>query len=148
MSARGKCKYSEAFEKTFPCIKKSRTNDVYKAYCIECRKDFSIQNKGKFDIEQHIKSKAHMNLVSTSEKQKLDNYFTRKNSSEEFDLIRDELLWSYHSVRHNHSFRSMDCTSNLLKLFCNKKFSCARTKTEALVKNVIGEWCNEHLKKN
>lgn len=88
-----------------------------------------------------------MNLVSTSEKQKLDNYFTRKNSSEEFDLIRDELLWSYHSVRHNHSFRSMDCTSNLLKLFCNKKFSCARTKTEALVKNVIGEWCNEHLKK-
>lgn len=38
---------------------------------------------------------------------------------------------------HNHSFRSMDCTSNLIQTFYDKKFSCARSKSNVTIKNVL-----------
>ena len=53
-----------------------------------------------------------------------------------------EAAWSFHTVKHHNSYRSMDCTSALLKKTLPdsdtaKKFSCARTKTEAIVDSVL-----------
>lgn len=58
-----------------------------------------------------------------------------------------EITWVYHNVYHNHSFRSMDCTSKLLKKFLDPKFSCARTKTRAGIANVIAKWMDEMVMK-
>ena len=53
-----------------------------------------------------------------------------------------EAAWSFHTVKHHNSYRSMDCTSALLKKTLPdsdtaKKFSCARTKTKAIVDGVL-----------
>ncbi|KAK4884488.1 hypothetical protein RN001_000759 [Aquatica leii] len=145
---RRKCKYNEAFENSYPCVKKSKDNDVYKAYCTICRKDFSIQNKGKYDVQQHVLTKTHKDYAAASTSAKLNNFFARKDSTEELDSIRQEILWSYHNVNHNLSFRNMDCTSTLIKSSFDKKFSCGRTKSEALIKNVVGDWSENLLKAN
>lgn len=75
------------------------------------------------------------------------NFFHKKNSTttESLRLARIELTWIFHNVRHNHSFRSMDCTSKLLKKFYDPKLSCARTKTEAVVTNVLRKWVDETI---
>lgn len=52
-------------------------------------------------------------------------------------LAAIEGTFAYHTVCHNHSFRSMDCTSKLLQTTLEPKFSCARTKAEAIVTNIF-----------
>lgn len=65
--------------------------------------------------------------------------------TKDYALAIQEGTFSYHTVVHNQSFRSMDCTSSLLKKFLDKKFSCSRTKCEALVSNVFAPWANSEL---
>lgn len=48
-----------------------------------------------------------------------------------------EVVVAYHSVQHKLRFRTSDCTSRLLKHIFEPKFSAARTKTEAIITNVI-----------
>ena len=49
---------------------------------------------------------------------------------------------AFHTVKHHQSYKSNDCTSHLMrKLFPDsnilKKYSCAWTKVEAIVNNVL-----------
>ncbi|CAK6977843.1 uncharacterized protein LOC121611917 [Scomber scombrus] len=48
-------------------------------------------------------------------------------------------------MKHNHSYRSMDCTTQLTKKLYEPKFSCARTKGEAIVNNVLAPWATDML---
>jgi hypothetical protein len=66
-------------------------------------------------------------------------------SKAEHDSAVYEGTYAYHTVLHNHSFRSMDFTS-LQKKFADNKFSCARTKWESIVTNVYAPWALEELK--
>ena len=58
-------------------------------------------------------------------------------SRQDLDIAAAEGLWAYHTVRENQSFRSNDCTSKLIKTCFEPKFSCARTKCEAIIVNVF-----------
>ena len=49
-------------------------------------------------------------------------------------------------VKHNHSFCSMDCKSKLVKKLFDQKFSSARTKTEAIVFNVLATLAINEMK--
>jgi hypothetical protein len=53
-----------------------------------------------------------------------------------------EGTFAFHTIIHNQSFRSMDCTTKLLKKFHNAKFSCARTKCEAIIKSLFKTYCD------
>jgi len=76
----------------------------------------------------------------------LVNWFPKKTAAqEELDRAATECLFSYHTVMHNQSFRSMDCTSKLIKTLYDKKFSSARTKTEAIVTDVIAPYTMEQV---
>ena len=55
---------------------------------------------------------------------------------DDIKLAAAEDVFAYHTVKHNHSFRSMDCITKLVKKLFAQKFSSARTKTEAIVSNV------------
>ena len=44
---------------------------------------------------------------------------------------------AFHAMKHNHSFRSVDCTSSIIRNLFSKKFTCARTKCESIVVNVF-----------
>lgn len=146
--SRGKCKFLDSFEETYVFAKRVK-EDPYKFFCHVCNTTVSIINKGKFDIEQHANSQKHKQRSSVSIKQKLESFFRRKDLTlEEAKLTLIELTWSYHTVKHDHSFRDMDCTSNLLKKTCDRKITCARTKSECLVNNVICSWSEDRLKKS
>jgi hypothetical protein len=54
MAPRLKNKFSESLQVQFPMFKKSR--DLFSAECLTCLKTISIGNKGKVDLEQHLKS--------------------------------------------------------------------------------------------
>jgi hypothetical protein len=53
-----KYKFSESLQLQFPMFKKS--SDLHSA---ECLKTISIDNKGKFDSEQHLQSATHKKHV-------------------------------------------------------------------------------------
>lgn len=58
-----------------------------------------------------------------------------------------EVVWAYHLITSNHSFLSSDCASKLLRTcFEIKDFHCARTKCEAIAKNVFAPYAEKVLR--
>lgn len=148
--SRSGCKFSDKFEETFPFIKRA-TGDAdsnTNAYCIICRTTFSIRNKGKHDIVQHAKSKKHLQNATESSKVRIDNIFKKKElNSDDLKTTHHEVLQVYHNIRHNHSFRDMDCTSKIISKCFDKKFSCGKTKTRAVV-GVLADWSDINTRTN
>lgn len=65
--------------------------------------------------------------------------------TKEEQLAATEGTFAYHTVSHNHSFRSMDCTSKLLQKALEPKFKCARTKAKAIIANLFAPHCLSEL---
>lgn len=68
----------------------------------------------------------------------------KTNSEEEGIVVASEIAQIYHAVKHNHSYNSLDCGLKLnSKLNQDSKVaakvSCGRTKSEAIVTNVLGK---------
>lgn len=78
------------------------------------------------------------------EKMKLPNIYRQKGSFDntEKQLALAERFFVVHTINHNQSFRSMDCTFQMMKTLDDKKFACARTKTEAIICNVFSPQLN------
>ncbi|KAK0132613.1 hypothetical protein N1851_032481 [Merluccius polli] len=57
-------------------------------------------------------------------------YKKTEPSQKEFELAVQEGILVYHTMKHNHSYRSMDCTAQLTTKLYEPKFTCARTKGE------------------
>jgi hypothetical protein len=75
------------------------------------------------------------------------NYFRKLEPSKaEYDLAVYGGTYAYYTLLHNHSFRTVDCTTSLQKKFPDKKFSCARTRCESIVTSVYAPWAVEELK--
>jgi len=58
----------------------------------------------------------------------------------EKQLALGEGLFPFHTINHNQSLRSMDCTSQIIKTLKDKKFACARTKSDAIICNVFSPY--------
>uniref|UniRef100_A0A674CR22 DUF4371 domain-containing protein n=1 Tax=Salmo trutta TaxID=8032 RepID=A0A674CR22_SALTR len=67
-------------------------------------------------------------------------FFKVEPSQEEYDLAVQEGVFAYHTMRHNHSYRSMDSTAKLTRKLYEPKSTCARTKCDAIVSNVLAPW--------
>ena len=133
-----KCKLNYLTE--FPCLKKSQRGDNY-VFCRLCYCDFSIGHGGKRDIMQHFSSDKHLNAVSASKNNiKISNLFT---NSKDYAVIRAdaECFFTCFIVEHNLPLNCADHVGSLLrKMFPEneiaKKYSCARTKTSAIISEV------------
>lgn len=134
-SKRGKCVFNDELAKKYPFIQKKKDKTSSDVQCNLCRADFSIAYSGKTDIERHITSTKHQKaLKSVASSQTLPNLLKPVNTS----IASYEGVWSYHVVKANHSFASSDCASKIFRTcFDMKDFHCARTKTEAIVTNVL-----------
>jgi oligoribonuclease (3'-5' exoribonuclease) len=78
--------------------------------------------------------------VTTSEI--LSKYFVKSNSKPDESVCAAEGTLAFHTAVHHNSFKSMDCTSKLLREIFNdsevaKRISSARTKTQAIVNSVL-----------
>jgi hypothetical protein len=143
--SRGSCRFSEKFVEEYNFIEPVPDDDT-KAKCTRCNVLFSIKNKGKHDIEQHVSSTKHIQASKLKISEKVTNFFHKKKAdNEDLRIAQIEITWCYHNVRHNHSFRSMDCTSQLLKKFISPKFSCARTKTACGIQHVIAKFIDAQM---
>jgi hypothetical protein len=60
-------------------------------------------------------------------------------------IALQEGTFTFHTVQHHQSVKSMDCSSGLIKKFTEPKFTCSRTKVEAIIKHVISPWAYEEV---
>jgi hypothetical protein len=65
------------------------------------------------------------------------SFFTKETITDECKHTAAEGLFALNKIKHNHSFRSMDCTSSVIRRLHEEKFSCGQTKRESIVVNVL-----------
>lgn len=136
------CVFRDIWMKDEEWLKPS-VNNVHKAFCKYCNKEFSIAHGGKSDVTQHCQGAEHKkNKITVASSSSLKSFFTVKNSAESDKLAFAELTLVFHTVKHNLSYNSMDCGHKLFpKLFEDSKIatkvSCGRTKAESILKNVL-----------
>jgi len=131
----------------------SKKIDENMANCTLCNKNFTIKYEGFLTVKKHLETNDHISNSKTRSKQNaINNFFIKRDSNEENKVISTEVAFIYHSIRHNNSYLSMECGMKISpKLFpdskISKKVSCARTKSEAIAKNVLSPFSIEkHLK--
>lgn len=132
----------------YPFIKKTKTESDVR--CDTCNVEFNISHGGKTDIESHIKSERHRKaLTAAASSQNLTNFFKSATLSKaDLQIAAAEGVWAYHSINSNHSFRSSDCASKIIRnCFGMAKFSCARIKCDAITTGVFAPYVVEQLKK-
>lgn len=132
------CKFTDDLQKEYPFIKKSRLLADTHVYCKQCNSEFSLVHGGKNDISRHLLSEKHKKAVQqAASSSKLTTFMRRKEfGQKEKEIALSEAVMAFHTICHNHSLRSMDCTSDLVKKFWEPMFACARTKTQAIIVKV------------
>lgn len=146
MAPKRKCTFNQALQEEFPFIKKGKSDSDVR--CSKCLATFNIANSGRSAINQHLQTSKHKDAdrqASTSKS--LNEFFVNKrDNNTQNALALKEASWCYHSVQHNYSFRSSDCSSKLIKKCFEEKYSCARTKTESIICNVFAPYSFEAIK--
>ncbi|CAI6351384.1 unnamed protein product [Macrosiphum euphorbiae] len=147
MAPKRLCSFTDKLQNEFPFIKKVKTDNNFDVQCTVCLSTFSVSHGGKTDITYHMKSNKHkiaQKAALTSGK--VNNFFTPlKANDESLKLAAKEITLAFHTVMHNHSFNSMTCTADLIRLLFNeKKFTCAKTKTRDLIVNILAPFAMEN----
>ena len=141
------CVFNGDLRSKFPFITTTKSNSDVR--CEKCLTDFSIGHGGIYDINRHLTSERHTSAdKSASTSKTLTQYFKNKNatSARDLEVAAAEGVWAYHTVKENQSFRSCDCASKIVKTCFEPKFSCARTKCEAISVQVLAPYAEEKLK--
>jgi hypothetical protein len=73
---------------------------------------------------QHIKIRKHATSAETKIcSKKVTSYFTKETTTDDCKHIAAKGLFEFHTIKHNHSFLSMDCASSVIRLH-KEEFSC------------------------
>ncbi|XP_074857908.1 uncharacterized protein LOC142017138 [Carettochelys insculpta] len=146
MSRKRVCSFNDDLQKQFKFLKKdSLFCDNSQVICQTCGAHFSIAHGGRNDITQHLQTKKHKRAEQTKCETPSVSEFLADQNTDADQIHASEGLFAYHSVRHGHSFRSSDCTSQLIKKLYQPKFSSARTKSEAIICNILAPLSTEEL---
>ena len=138
-----KSQFTEKLQKNCLCFRKGR--DDFEAECIVCGYGtfLSVANKGRLSLDMHVESTKHKKAIrEETSLAKVTDYFCKPGTQTEDNVAAAEATMTFHTVKHHQSYKSNDCTSPLMrKLFpdsnISKKYSCARTKVEAIVIYVL-----------
>jgi hypothetical protein len=60
-------------------------------------------------------------------------------------LAAQETNFAYHTAVHNQSFKSMNCTTTVVKKLFNDKFTCSQRKCRAIIASVIAPFATKHI---
>jgi hypothetical protein len=139
-----RCVFIESLEAEYLFLKEEQ--QVGKVLCSICKSQFSIQHGGCSNILQHIQERKHALAAETKScSKKVTPYFTTETITDECKhTAAEEGLFVFHTIKHNHSFRSMDCTSPLIRLQ-EEKFSCGRTNCESTVVNALAPFAMQQI---
>jgi hypothetical protein len=115
--------FTESLEAQYPFLKEDQ--QVGKVLCSICKSEFSIEHGSRSDILQHIKKRKHATAAETKSCCKKSNVFLTKETitDERRHTAVEGGLFALHTVKHNHSFRSIDCTFSVIRRLHEEKFS-------------------------
>lgn len=117
--------------------------------CTLCNSKFCISHGGRSDVVNHVKTRKHKGAVqSKASNSSISNFLNAKTQSEmekQLSLAAQEATFAYHTAVHNHSFKSMDCTTAIVKKLFNDKFRCSQTKCKAIITNVIAPFATKQI---
>uniref|UniRef100_A0A8C2HMQ0 Uncharacterized protein n=1 Tax=Cyprinus carpio TaxID=7962 RepID=A0A8C2HMQ0_CYPCA len=125
--------------------------DPFSATCVLCPAKISVKYEGKTALENHAKTKKHQSFALSKRKNlAIATFMTKKGLPADDRIAVAELSSVYHGVLHGHSYLSTDCGNKVsAKIFHDSsiatKMSCGRTKSEALVQNVLAPYSQERL---
>ncbi|MGH0158693.1 UNVERIFIED_CONTAM: hypothetical protein FKN15_055109 [Acipenser sinensis] len=128
-------------------------SDATSARCSVCHTSFTVKHDGVSAVKTHQTSDRHKQAFQAQKSSDtLSNFFVKKNTEEEDSVIASEISLVYHGVTHHHSYLSQDCGNKLYaKVFpdskITKKLHCGRTKSEAIVQNVLCPYAIESVVK-
>jgi hypothetical protein len=116
----------------------------HSAFCSLCPTSFTVASGGRNSVSEHVATKRHKSAVVTqSSNTKVFTLFKSIVPDKNYMAIAlQERTFAFHTVRYHQSFKSMDCSSGLIKKFFEPKFTCSRTKVGA---NVISPWAYEEV---
>lgn len=131
---RGNCVFSTKLQAEYKFLRKTSTKSIVD--CNKCGSRFSIAAGGKTDIDRHVKTEKHKRALNAASSSKSLSAFFSSMSDE--GMPASEATWAYHLIKENQSFRSSDCSTKIFrKCFKMLKFSCGRTKCEAIATDVL-----------
>ena len=119
--------------------------------CRICSISFTVKYDGVKAVNKHLQSERHKtNIITQKQNQSLLKFLPKQFSAEDDKITAAELTLTYHGVKHHHSYNSQDCGNKLYPhVFRDSsvatKVKCGRTKSEALVKNVLQPYAQEKL---
>lgn len=102
-------------------------------------------------MEKHRQTKKHIKIVSSQKiSGNLQNFLVKKDSSEENEISKAELVSVFHNVTHGLSYNSLDCQMKLAPVVypdskIAAKMSCGRTKAAAITRNVLAPFAQEQV---
>lgn len=141
--------FRSEYTNAYADILRSSKGSIY-ARCVTCGCDFSISHGGENDIKKHLKTTKHIQGKSAGQcSRKMDSFFVKTESTQEYSVVNAECLFTSLIVEHNIPLSVSDHASKIFhKMFPDseiaKKYSCARTKTTA----IIGEMATSATEKN
>lgn len=138
-----KCTFNDSLKKRYPFIEKKDGSNVY---CRTCLSTFTVSSGGNYHILKHIGTDKHKKAAAASACSTNFKTFISGVSAKKTQAVAiAEGIFSYHNVKHYQSFREMDCSSKIMKKVYDQSYSCARTKSEAIIVNVFAPWALKEL---
>jgi hypothetical protein len=120
-------------------------SDKHRVKCFVCNTVFSCGTMGVSSLVQHANTTCHKTAAKkVSQNKIMQQFLVPTNSKQEEIVIIAELAQIFHTVKHNHSYNSIDCSLKLNAQIYgdskvdSSKISCGRTKAAAIVQNVLG----------
>jgi hypothetical protein len=110
-----KCSINDDIRREFSFVKGVDEN----VECTLCNSKFCISHGGRSDVVNHVKTKKHKGAVQ-SKASNSSNFLNAKTQSEmekQLSLAAQKATFAYHTAVHKHSFKSMDCTTAIVKNF-------------------------------
>ena len=151
LSKRKNC-YPDEYEKEFHNVNKSLKGQCF-ANCSFCKCDINLEAMGKAAISAHNATQKYKNSArQTKSNQSVKAFFKSQSAPTTLDCKTAAApnTWAFHTVNHQQSFLSNDCTSHLFKtLFPDsdaaKNFASPRTKTKSIITGVLGPYAQKLL---
>ena len=144
--------FRDDFEKEFKNIKRSFKR-VHFAHCNVCNCDINLEGIGKTAISVHNASQKHKKCAQMIDSNhSMKNFFTSLSQpmNSDYKAAAAEGTWAYQTVKHQQSFLSNDCMSQLFKAIfpdsgISRKFVSARTKTASIITEVLASYAQKKL---
>lgn len=132
--------YRKEWEDTFNWLSPGKLKT--EAFCKTCDLKINISS-GKLQLVRHQDTKNHVQKSKLCSRQEKITSFVKKSDNSEIATKKADIYISSFIAEHNLPFTVTEHLPKLLSAVCSdseiaKKIKCSRTKTTAIVKNVIG----------